>query len=46
MVLALKLEGKTTRAISAAVGISTQAVNEHLQRLRRSGDLDEQEGAA
>lgn len=44
MVLRLKLQGRTTREISEECGISTQAVNKHLRRLRRDGDLAE--GAA
>ena len=43
MVLELKLAGRTTREIATLCGISTQAVNQHLQRLK---DLGELEGAA
>lgn len=41
MVLALVLQGLKTRAIAELAGISTQAVNQHLARLRADGQLKE-----
>jgi predicted ArsR family transcriptional regulator len=45
MILRLTLEGYGVRDIAIRCGISTQAVNQHLRRLRDDGDLD-REGAA
>jgi DNA-binding CsgD family transcriptional regulator len=41
MVLELWREGKNTRKIATDLEISTQAVNQHLRRLRLDGELEE-----